>query len=87
MVQSSTKRRCDIQGVWTHSNSLVVCTGPTPLRRHDNHSEQRRNKYGDIRSPCRIPLIDLKLFNKSPLNLLLKEIDVTHLIINDTKFG
>jgi hypothetical protein len=69
MVQSSTKRRCDIQGVWTHSNSLVVCTGPTPLRRHDNHSEQRRNKYGDIRArttPAYKPSASRCFFRNTP---------------------
>jgi hypothetical protein len=85
-IQSSAKRRCDIQGVWIPTlTPLVIYIGPTPFRRHDRPSEHRRNKYGDIGSPWRIPLVGLKHSDKTQLILILKETDVTHLITSAKK--
>jgi hypothetical protein len=47
---------------------------------HVRPSEHRRKRYGDIGSPCRMPLEGLKEGDKIPLTLTKKVTDVTHFI-------
>jgi hypothetical protein len=53
--------------------------------KHDKPSAARRNKYGDIGSPWRIPHRGLKLSTVSPLKRTEKEAYDTHLIIVSLK--
>jgi hypothetical protein len=55
------------------------------FKREDKPSAHNRKRYGEIGSPCRIPLDGLKTLDKTPLILIEKEIDVTHLITRETK--
>jgi hypothetical protein len=55
------------------------------FNKHDKPFAARRNKYGDIGFPWRIPRHGLKLSTVSPLKRLEKEADDTHLIIVSLK--
>jgi hypothetical protein len=65
----------------------IKCTGPTDFNKEDKPSAHSRNKYGEMGSPCRIPLVGLKASERTPLTLIEKETDVTHLITSETKFS
>ena len=58
-----------------HYNPLLL------FKRHDKPSAQRRKRYGEIGSPCLIPLEGLNFSNFSPLNRIEKDTVVTHFMI------
>jgi hypothetical protein len=85
-IQSSAKRRCDIHGAWILTRTpLDKCTGPIVFSSDDNPSVHSKKRYGEMGSPCRIPLVGLKAFDRTPLILIEKETEVTHLITSETK--
>jgi hypothetical protein len=51
----------------------------------DNPSAHKRNRYGDIGSPCRMPGVGENTSEKCPLTLTENFTVSTHLIINATK--
>jgi hypothetical protein len=46
-------------------------------------SEQSKNKYGDIGSPCWVPCVSLKLSKKTPFTQTDKETDETQFMIRE----
>ena len=66
---SSAKRRCNIQGECIPTlTPLDKCIGSTDFKRQESPSKHRRNKYGDIGSPCLTPLRQLNNLPSIPFN-------------------
>jgi hypothetical protein len=49
----------------------------------ESPSAQSRNKYGDIGSPCLMPLVGLKDSEKTPLTLTEKDTEEMHFITRE----
>ena len=79
--QSSAKRRCEIHGECKLTRTLrEMYWGPLTLSMHVRPSEQSRNKYGEIGSPWRIPLVGLNDGERAPFTITEKVTNYKHFI-------
>lgn len=82
------KKGCDIGG--EHLAILQPCMSPLPsasCKDKERPSAQIRNKYGEIRSPYRMPRVGVTLPIIEPLTRMLYSTEVTHNITSSVQCG